>query len=247
MTTLFRIFDFNQSTLLILGLTLSLSLVSESGRGQDALLTTAETVLRYQRLTGGWPKNYDFSRHLAKSEQQKLLEQKKNNDSTIDNGATYREIKILAQAYRLKKDPRFRLSAIEGIEYLLAAQYQNGGWPQTFPNPTGYHRYITYNDNAMIGVLQLLNDISQGNSLYSFTSLNLRRRCQTAVAKGIECILRCQIRVGENRLVWCAQHDHQTLAPRSARSYELASLSGNESVEIIRFLMEIDDPDPRIV
>ena len=47
--------------------------------------------------------------------------------------------------------------------------------------------------------------------------------------------------------VWCAQHDEKTLAPAKARSYELPSLSGSESVGIVKFLMGIDHPSPEII
>jgi PelA/Pel-15E family pectate lyase len=47
--------------------------------------------------------------------------------------------------------------------------------------------------------------------------------------------------------VWCAQHDEVTLAPAPARKYELVSLSGGESVGIVRFLMSIKDPSPAVV
>jgi PelA/Pel-15E family pectate lyase len=46
---------------------------------------------------------------------------------------------------------------------------------------------------------------------------------------------------------WCAQHDHETLEPQKARSYELASLSGGESVGIVRFLMQIENPSDEVI
>jgi len=47
--------------------------------------------------------------------------------------------------------------------------------------------------------------------------------------------------------VWCAQYDEKTLAPAMARKYELVSLSGSESVGIVRFLMGIEHPSPEVV
>ncbi len=47
--------------------------------------------------------------------------------------------------------------------------------------------------------------------------------------------------------VWCAQHDFETLAPAKARAYELPSLSGQESDNIVLLLMDIPDPSPEIV
>ncbi len=47
--------------------------------------------------------------------------------------------------------------------------------------------------------------------------------------------------------MWCAQHDEHDFRPQSARTYELAALSGSESVGIARLLMGIDDPSPEVV
>jgi PelA/Pel-15E family pectate lyase len=46
--------------------------------------------------------------------------------------------------------------------------------------------------------------------------------------------------------VWCAQHDEVTFEPRPARAFELASLSGFESVGIVEYLMKIDNPSPAV-
>ena len=53
--------------------------------------------------------------------------------------------------------------------------------------------------------------------------------------------LRCD--VGEAR----AQHDEKDYRPRPGRSYELVSLSGGESVGVVRLLMSLDDPSPEVV
>ena len=65
--------------------------------------------------------------------------------------------------------------------------------------------------------------------------------------KGIECILKTQVVVNGRRTVWCAQHDEVTFAPAPARKFEVASLSGGESVGIVRFLMSIKDPSPMVI
>jgi PelA/Pel-15E family pectate lyase len=46
-----------------------------------------------------------------------------------------------------------------------------------------------------------------------------------------------QVRVDGGLTAWCAQHDEGTLEPRGARTYEHPSLSGMETVGIVRFLM----------
>jgi PelA/Pel-15E family pectate lyase len=47
------------------------------------------------------------------------------------------------------------------------------------------------------------------------------------------------------KTAWCAQHDEVTFAPAKARAYELPSLSGSESVHILRFLMG-EKPTPQL-
>jgi len=92
-----------------------------------------------------------------------------------------------------------------------------------------------------------LDDIATGNNPFEFTAAELRARCREAVRRGIDCILRCQIRVDGRPTVWCAQHHHDSFAPEQARSYELPSFSGSESVGIVRFLMQIEDPSPEVI
>lgn len=50
-----------------------------------------------------------------------------------------------------------------------------------------------------------------------------------------------------NITVWCAQHDRETLAPAKARAYELPSLSGQESDDIVLFLMSLSKPTPEMI
>jgi len=99
----------------------------------------------------------------------------------------------------------------------------------------------------MIGVMSLLRDMAQGTAELSFVDDKTRRQAAQALTKGVDCILKCQITVRGKKTSWCAQHDEKTLVPRKARSYELASLSGAESVKIVRFLMAIENPAPEIV
>ena len=46
---------------------------------------------------------------------------------------------------------------------------------------------------------------------------------------------------------WCAQHDEKDYSPRPGRSYELVSLSGGESVGIVRLLMSLEEPSPEVM
>jgi PelA/Pel-15E family pectate lyase len=213
--------------------------------GSDAAVRVADNVLLYQRQSGGWPKNLDMARALSEKEAAEIAAQKRASDATIDNGATYTQLALLAKVHESRKLERHRQAFLRGMDYLLEAQYANGGWPQFYPLLPGYYSRITYNDNAMTGVLELLREVARAARPYSFVDEARRLRAARAVAGGVECILRSQVVVNGRRSVWCAQHDEVTLAPASARSYELVSLSGFESVAIVRFLMGLENPDAR--
>lgn len=210
----------------------------------------ADNVLFYQRDTGGWFKNIDMAQELTEKNRQVLIVEKKNlNDSTIDNNATTDQIQYLAKVYNATKIERFKEGCLKGIDYLLKAQYPNGGWPQYYPKGNlEYHMRITYNDEAMIRVMNLLREIAGAtNPDFKFVDKARKSQADQAVAKGIDCILKSQIRVNGKLTAWCAQHDQKTLAPAEARSYELISISGQESAGIIRFLMSIDKPSPQVI
>ena len=213
----------------------------------DTDLQIADNFILYQRDSGGWPKNIDMSKALSDREKAAILRQKKDNDATIDNGATYTQLTFLARVYTAQREERHRESFLRGLDFLLQAQYPNGGWPQFYPKPTGYHKRITFNDGAMIGVMKLLRDVAATKTQYAFVDEARRAKAASAVERGIECILKTQVIVDGRRTVWSAQHDEATFAPAPARTFELASLSGGESVEIVRFLMSIKKPSPEVI
>jgi len=206
----------------------------------------ADNVLLYQRASGGWPKNIDMAEVLSDAHKAELSRQKTEPDSTIDNGATHTQLRFLARVYDAGRQERHKQAFLKGIDYLLAAQYANGGWPQYWPLRRGYYTHITYNDDAMVGVLGLLRDIARQKTPYGFIDAERRSRAGSAVERGTECILATQVVVNGRHTAWCAQHDETTLLPASARTYEHVSLSGYESVGIVRFLMDIDAPGERV-
>jgi len=212
----------------------------------DEALRIADNVLLYQHDTGGWSKNIDMARALSEQDKAAILKLKPQFDSNIDNGATYAQLAYLARVYAGVKLDRYKRAFLEGVDYLLKAQQANGGWPQYYPPRKGYYNHITFNDDAMVGVMNLLRDIAQKKSAYAFVDEDRRNRSEKAVMKGIELILKTQVVVDGKLTVWGAQHDEVTLAPAPARAYEPASLTGSESVGIVRFLMEINHPDDRV-
>ena len=207
----------------------------------------ADNILMYQQPNGGWPKNYDMLAILTDEQKAILLQHKDSLHTTFDNGATYTQIAYLAKAYTLLGDAKYKEAALRGLRFILTAQYDNGGWPQFYPDVSGYRKYITFNDGAMIGVMKVLQDISQNQPYYSFINQQVRKEAINAYQKGISCILKCQIVEDGKPTVWCQQHDNITLKPVGARTFELPSKASEESAEIVRLLMQIKNPDAQII
>lgn len=202
----------------------------------------ASSVIAYQTPSGGWPKNTDFTNPPTQKASGNPRE------ATIDNKGTTLPLTFLAHVISASPSDKDALSSFQrGFDYLLAAQYENGGWPQFFPLKKGYYSAITYNDDAMINVLVLLKAAAAKEAPFTFVDDERRARAAAAVTKGIECILKTQVRQNAVLTAWCAQHDEHTLAPCWARNYEPPSLSGSESVGIVRFLMSVENPSPEII
>ncbi|TWU63047.1 Pectic acid lyase [Crateriforma conspicua] len=211
----------------------------------DVARAVADNVIQYQSPQGGWPKSTNLARPPRAPDD--IPRPGDGRANSLDNDATTVPMQFLARMAHETGDIRYRDSFLKGVDYLLAAQYPGGGWPQFWPLRKGYYSHITFNDGAMIRVMHLLRDVADGEAPYGFVDGMRRRKAAEAVRLGIECILKCQVVVDGVPTVWCAQHDVKTLAPTQARSYEHPSLSGSESAGVLIFLMSVSDPTPEMM
>jgi len=216
-----------------------------------------DNVLYFQSDLGGWYKN-DGSIHPsgnAAIDVRSKEEQKKHKESleqlkypcTLDNDATWSEMRFLAKVHAATGQQKYKDGFLKGLRYLLKAQYPSGGWPQFYPLRPGYSSRITFNDGAMIGAIAIIDDVVHRRPPYDLADDRLQKKCQAAVRRGQECILKCQIVVKGKRTAWCQQHDQRTLEPAQGRISENPSLSGAESVGVVRYLMSIDSPSSKII
>ncbi|GGA99089.1 pectate lyase [Puia dinghuensis] len=206
----------------------------------------ADNILLLQKTNGGWPKNYDLFAILSASQKDSLLAAKNQTNTTFDNGTTYNHIAALSLAWQTLHDPRYSAAAIKGLDFILAAQYKNGGWPQYYPLESNYSRCITFNDGAYEGIMRLLKAINDHQPQYDFVDDRLRQKLALAYDKGLDCILKTQINDAGWPTAWCQQYDESSLQPAWARKFEPPSICNKESADLVLFLMSIDDPSPAI-
>lgn len=201
----------------------------------------AANILLYQRADGGWPKDYDMLAILTEEQRTAVKATHDAHDSSYDNSNLHSQVKYLAQAVAQTGNPQWRAACERGFDFILRSQYANGGFPQRFPKPKSYHAHITFNDGVMIGILQVLADASAQQSHFAWLDDARARKATTAVARGIDCILKCQIEVDSRKTGWCQQHDALSYAPAPARTFELASICPQETTAIVQFLQQQPD------
>ena len=234
--------------------------------GSPEAIRVADNIVSFQTPAGGWGKNQPRNRAVRQKGQSYVS----NNRSkflapgdfdtpedeswsyvgTIDNDATITEISFLAKVIAATKSPLsdvYRDSAIRGLEYLLAAQFPNGGWPQVWPLQGGYHDAYTINDNAVVAVAELLGTASTGRDAFAFVPHSLRMRAQKAEQRAVSSLLATQSVIGGRKTLWAQQLDALTLEPTSARNYEPAALCSAESASILMYLMNVRNPSAGIV
>lgn len=211
----------------------------------DSAMVIGDNLLSFQAPNGGWSKHVSYSEGPRAKGQSYFGESDRWQwISTFDNGSTTEQMTFLMALDSVRPDPRYREAYRRGLRYVLAAQFPNGCWPQVWPLDGGYHDAVTFNDDVTTRILTLLEDAARGRP--SFLTSDERELSRKVVEKGIECVLDAQVIVGGKRTVWGQQHDPLTLQPVGARSYEHASLSAQESANLLRVLIKHRPQSPRM-
>jgi len=203
------------------------------------IVAIADNILRYQNEDGGWPKDLDWLANIDEATVRQLRGDSLNR-STLDNHGTFPQVEYLAKVYHATGEARFRVGAEKGLDYIFAEQRPTGGWRGADVDA------ITFNDDVMTGVMELLLDIRSEATHFAWLDETRRAHATKSLEKAIECTLASQIVVDGKKTAWCQQHDHETFAPVDARKYELASISSRESADVVRFLMSLPEPDARV-
>src|SRR3954469_7312362 len=141
-----------------------------------------ENVLTWQNKNGGWWKAYDVEKANSAAVDEAGVK-KNGSDSGFDNGATYSEMRIVARAYRVTQNARYKKAFDRGLKFMLDAQYPNGGWPQRLPLKKTCSPQIAFNADAMVNLMPPLQDIVQKKPDFTFVSDDDRTRCKEAFDK----------------------------------------------------------------
>ncbi|MEX0843939.1 MAG: pectate lyase [Balneolaceae bacterium] len=200
----------------------------------------ADNLVQFQNEDGGWPKNIDWLADVDMDSLKKTLSDF-DAQSTFDNDNTHPQVDFLAKMYVKTRKDNYRKSTEKGLQYILDTQHESGGW-------RGWDMdAITFNDNIMVGIMDVLLDIKYEQPYYDWLEPMTRDELMNAFERALDVTLRCQIETNGQRKAWAQQHDHETLEPVQGRSYEHPGVVTRESVPIVEFLMRIENPDERII
>ena len=205
-----------------------LSTVPLIGMASPKAAALPTSFFRSKTPAGGWSKNLDMtlsnrapgeafapdnnSLFLAPHDNDAPQDAHWNYVGTFDNDATITQLRFLARtitATGAESGAAYRVSFLRGLDYIFAAQYPNGGWPQVWPLEGGYHDAITINDDAMLNILTLLRNVADGTNEFAFVPADIRARAEASFQRGLNCLLDCQIVVdGRHGLVPAARRAH---------------------------------------
>jgi PelA/Pel-15E family pectate lyase len=200
----------------------------------------ANNLIAYQNEDGGWPKNIDWL-GILNTDSVKAALSERYKQSTFDNRNIFPQIEYLAQVYAICKEEKYKTSVERGLAYVFTSQNKSGGWRGWDVDA------ITFNDDVMTGIMTLLLNIKTQKEQFLWLDGKTKKRAAKSFNKALDLTLRCQVTINGQKTAWGQQHDHNTLEPVKARTFELPGLTANESTSVLSFLMSIPNPDKRII
>ncbi len=226
----------------------------------DYARDAGRALARTQLASGGWDYRIEFDpaargqwHYRTDVEKGDTASGRRRNVSTFDDNNSQSAMRLLLRLNRVLdgKDPEIHTALDYGLKKLLEAQYPNGAWPQRWdgkphdpathpvlkarypetwprlwPN-VDYKGYYTFNDNAIRDVIHVM--LEAHRTLKRDEYLNAARR-------GGEFMLLAQL--PEPQPTWAQQYNLQ-MEPSWARKFEPASVTGGESVGVIRTLVDL--------
>lgn len=213
----------------------------------EAAKSAADALIRGQHPAGGW--NYVIDTAGEESLKRwygtigrnawRLEEfQRYYGNATFDDAGTAEASQLLLRLYVEKKDRRYRAPLDKAIQFVLDAQYPNGGWPQRYPfvenggvhGHSDYTPYITFNDDVAGENIEFL--------LYAHQALGAEAndtRLVDAIRRGMDIYVATQQPLPQP--AWGLQHFPDTLKPAPARTIEPQAFATHTTAANIRSMI----------
>ncbi|HSD16862.1 MAG TPA: pectate lyase [Thermomonas sp.] len=208
----------------------------------DAAAAATDALLQGEKPRGGWHYFIDFAGAEATAQWYATIGrnawrmeefQHDWGNATFDDMGTGETMQLILRMAEIGRDPRYLAAARRSVEFVLASQYDNGGWPQRWPqqNPYVHHGmadytgYITFND-----------DVARQNIEFLRLAYRLLgdARIPDAIARGMDIYVKTQQPAPQAG--WGLQHTLD-LKPAAARTYEPEALVTHTTADNVRALL----------
>ncbi|HOX39510.1 MAG TPA: pectate lyase [Candidatus Brocadiia bacterium] len=172
------------------------------------------------------PRNAEMKKLAGSAEALRGLYEKLQG-GTFDDDTTQSALRFLMDLDKELDEEWLDRAIKDGLEFILKAQYPNGGWPQIFPLCGGYHDYYTFNDSAMNDCIDVM---LMANTLYGDD-----RFLQSARKAG-DFIILSQCKPPQTG--WAQQYD-MNIQPAWARTFEPPAVCSLNASTNIRTLVDL--------
>ena len=208
----------------------------------DAAAAATDALLQGEKPKGGWHYFIDFAGPEATAKWYATIGrnawrmeefQHDWGNATFDDMGTGETMQLILRMAEINKYPRYLAAARRSVDFVLASQYDNGGWPQRWPqqNPYVHHGmadytgYITFND-----------DVARQNIEFLRLAYKLLgdARIPDAIARGMDIYVKTQQPAPQAG--WGLQHTPD-LKPAAARTYEPKALVTHTTADNVRALL----------
>ncbi|MFC2077015.1 pectate lyase [candidate division KSB1 bacterium] len=206
-------------------------LVLEDKTCLDAARKSADFLIRAQQPNGGWYYETWITDDGLIPCQQGAPTGPPNtttNRGVLEDGCIRGQMEFLLKMSEVTGDPKYFNSARKGADFLITAQYPDGGWPQHYPPPRrGYSGYYTLNDGVFEDTIQLLLD---------FHARTGEQKYLEAAMRGGDWLIANQL--PEPATGWAQQYDPM-LKPAWARQWEPPSACSRVTAGAVKMLLAL--------
>jgi Pectic acid lyase len=222
----------------------------------EAARDAAHCLVNGQLHSGGWQAHIDFGQALRPKQAYRAdgpAKKKAKNISSFDDDKSQSAIRFLANYDSATKfsDEKVHESVQWALDAILKNQFPNGGFGQVFENPPtelekypvhaarypnswprkypggDYWWFYTLNDNNMSRII---------DTLFLAGKIYDQPRYRNAAIKAADFLLLAQMPAPQP--AWAQQYNFD-MEPVWARKFEPAAISGGESQEVIKTLMNV--------
>ena len=211
----------------------------------DAAKACADALIAGQHPRGGWNYVIDTAGEESLKDWYETIGgnawrleefQRYYGNATFDDAGTAEASQLLLRVYLEKRERKYRTPLDKAIQFVLDAQYPNGGWPQRFPfvesgglhGHADYTPYITFNDDVAGENIEFL--------LYVHQALGSNDpRLVDAIQRGMDIFVATQQPLPQP--AWGLQHFPDTLKPAPARTIEPQAFATHTTATNIRSMI----------